>query len=73
MSRRLGRAARPSPYDGMLPGTVRAVDIARASGQPPPTDEQVAVIEAPPGPVLVVAGAGTGKTEPLAASNCHRG
>lgn len=34
---------------------------------PPPTAEQAAVIAAPPGPTLVVAGAGAGKTETMAA------
>ncbi len=34
---------------------------------PPPTEEQVAVVEAPLGPALVVAGAGSGKTETMAA------
>jgi DNA helicase-2/ATP-dependent DNA helicase PcrA len=65
MSPRTG--ARPTPYDVMLPGTIGAADIARAIGQHPPTEEQVAVIEAAPGPVLVVAGAGSGKTETMAA------
>ncbi len=41
--------------------------IATALGQPPPTPEQVAVIEAPPRPTLVIAGAGSGKTETMAA------
>ncbi|MGV9613360.1 ATP-dependent helicase [Nocardia xishanensis] len=41
--------------------------IAEALGLPPPTDEQAAVIAAPPGPTLVVAGAGAGKTETMAA------
>ena len=36
---------------------VSAKDIARALGQPEPTDEQVEVIEAPLSPLLVVAGA----------------
>ncbi|MET0811892.1 MAG: ATP-dependent DNA helicase [Microbacterium sp.] len=40
--------------------------IAAALGQFPPTDEQVAVIEAPLAPALVVAGAGSGKTETMA-------
>ncbi|HEY9315230.1 ATP-dependent DNA helicase [Williamsia sp.] len=40
--------------------------LAGALGQPPPTDEQVEVIEAPSEPVLVVAGAGAGKTETMA-------
>ncbi|MET0304415.1 MAG: ATP-dependent helicase, partial [Microbacteriaceae bacterium] len=41
--------------------------IAAALGQFAPTDEQVAVIEAPLSPALVVAGAGSGKTETMAA------
>ncbi|MEL7975742.1 ATP-dependent DNA helicase [Isoptericola sp. F-RaC21] len=44
-----------------------ARDIAELLGRPSPTDEQVAVIEAPLEPVLVVAGAGSGKTETMAA------
>lgn len=44
-----------------------AHDIATALGMPPPTAEQAAVIEAGPGPLLVVAGAGSGKTETMAA------
>ncbi len=58
---------RGAPLGQMFPGLVGAADIARAIGQHPPTPEQVAVIEAPPGPVLVVAGAGSGKTETMAA------
>lgn len=41
--------------------------LAEALGLPAPTDEQAAVIAAPPGPTLVVAGAGAGKTETMAA------
>ncbi|MGF6883549.1 DNA helicase-2/ATP-dependent DNA helicase PcrA [Nocardia sp. GAS34] len=41
--------------------------LTEALGLPPPTDEQAAVISAPPGPTLVVAGAGAGKTETMAA------
>ncbi|HET7399606.1 MAG TPA: ATP-dependent DNA helicase [Intrasporangium sp.] len=44
-----------------------ALDIARALGKPAPTAEQQAVIEAGPRPLLVVAGAGSGKTETMAA------
>lgn len=40
--------------------------IAAALGQFPPTPEQTAVIEAPLEPALVVAGAGSGKTETMA-------
>nr|WP_242608031.1 ATP-dependent DNA helicase [Xylanibacterium ulmi] len=41
--------------------------MARLIGRHEPTDEQVAVIEAPLTPTLVVAGAGSGKTETMAA------
>ncbi len=41
--------------------------LAEALGLPPPTAEQAAVIAAPPEPTLVVAGAGAGKTETMAA------
>jgi DNA helicase-2/ATP-dependent DNA helicase PcrA len=44
-----------------------AVRIADLLGKHPPTPEQVAVIEAPLHPSLVVAGAGSGKTETMAA------
>ncbi len=43
-----------------------ALEIAEALGAPPPTEEQRAVIEAPLEPALVVAGAGSGKTETMA-------
>ncbi|GAA4625264.1 ATP-dependent helicase [Cellulomonas oligotrophica] len=43
-----------------------AVQIAQLLGQHPPTDEQRQVIEAPLAPSLVVAGAGSGKTETMA-------
>ncbi len=41
--------------------------LATALGLPPPTAEQAAVIAAPARPALVVAGAGAGKTETMAA------
>ncbi|WP_315097860.1 ATP-dependent DNA helicase [uncultured Cellulomonas sp.] len=44
-----------------------AAQIAALVGQPPPTPEQRIVIEAPLEPSLVVAGAGSGKTETMAA------
>ena len=45
-----------------------ATELARAAGSShPPTPEQIAVIEAPLRPMLVVAGAGSGKTETMAA------
>ena len=40
---------------------------ARLLGLPAPTAEQAAVIEAPLGPAVVIAGAGSGKTETMAA------
>jgi DNA helicase-2/ATP-dependent DNA helicase PcrA len=40
--------------------------LATALGLPRPTDDQAAVIEAPPAPALVIAGAGSGKTETMA-------
>ncbi|WP_432564258.1 ATP-dependent helicase [Kineococcus sp. SYSU DK003] len=42
-----------------------ALQIAERLGRPSPTPEQVAVIEAPVEPMLVVAGAGSGKTETM--------
>ena len=42
-----------------------ALEVAAALGQPPPTTAQQRVIEAPPTPALVVAGAGSGKTETM--------
>lgn len=44
-----------------------ARDIAGLLRRDPPTDEQVAVIESPLRPALVVAGAGSGKTETMSA------
>lgn len=44
-----------------------ATQIAVLVGQPDPTPEQRRIIEAPLGPSLVVAGAGSGKTETMAA------
>lgn len=45
---------------------IGADEIAARMGLHPPTDEQRAVIQAPLGPALVVAGAGSGKTETMA-------
>jgi DNA helicase-2/ATP-dependent DNA helicase PcrA len=44
---------------------ISATDIAAALGLPSPTPAQQRVIEAPPEPALVVAGAGSGKTETM--------
>lgn len=49
-----------------MTGLLPAATIAAALGQFPPTAEQTAVIEAPLVPALVVAGAGSGKTETMA-------
>src|SRR5665811_224342 len=63
----LSGAAR-GPGDLMLVHPMRhsARSIAVALGSPPPTAEQLAVIQAPMRPLLVVAGAGSGKTETMA-------
>lgn len=45
---------------------ISAARLAALMERPAPTPEQTAVIEAPPGPMLVVAGAGSGKTETMA-------
>jgi DNA helicase II / ATP-dependent DNA helicase PcrA len=44
-----------------------ARELASALGLHPPTDEQAAVIESPLAPAVVIAGAGSGKTETTAA------
>ena len=52
--------------DGWGPGHgIAATDISAALGLPTPTLAQQRVIEAPPTPALVVAGAGSGKTETM--------
>ncbi len=45
----------------------RPAELASALGLFEPTAEQAAVIAAPPGPLVVIAGAGAGKTETMAA------
>ncbi|MDR2999180.1 MAG: DEAD/DEAH box helicase, partial [Microbacterium sp.] len=47
------------------PLEISATDVAAALGLPSPTAAQQRVIEAPPTPALVVAGAGSGKTETM--------
>src|SRR5258705_3206966 len=42
-------------------------ELSSALGLFAPTEEQTAVIAAPPGPLVVIAGAGAGKTETMAA------
>ncbi|MEV6231768.1 UvrD-helicase domain-containing protein [Saccharopolyspora shandongensis] len=49
------------------PAAISPHRIAQALGLHPPTPEQAAVIAAPAEPALVVAGAGAGKTETMAA------
>jgi len=46
---------------------ISSTELAFSLGLPAPTREQIAVIEAPLAPGLVVAGAGSGKTETMAA------
>jgi DNA helicase-2/ATP-dependent DNA helicase PcrA len=47
--------------------SLRAAELSRLLGLPSPTDEQAAVIESPLEPAVVIAGAGSGKTETMAA------
>src|SRR4051794_12604843 len=49
------------------PPVLEPAVLSRALGLPPPTPEQAAVIAAPSRSALVVAGAGAGKTETMAA------
>lgn len=50
------------------PMLLSALEVAQILGlEHPPTPEQVAIIESPRSPALVVAGAGSGKTETMAA------
>jgi DNA helicase II / ATP-dependent DNA helicase PcrA len=49
----------------MARNLLSAKEIAAELGQPEPTAQQVDVIEAPMSPLLVVAGAGSGKTETM--------
>jgi DNA helicase-2/ATP-dependent DNA helicase PcrA len=50
----------------VLTARLSALEVAARLELPPPTREQQAVIEAPLEPALVVAGAGSGKTETMA-------
>src|SRR3954468_12660632 len=72
-SRSRGRSS-PTRRRGAHPGrpmtspAIGAVELSKLLGlDHPPTDEQAAVIEAPLGPAVVIAGAGSGKTETMAA------
>ena len=51
----------------VVPSLISPSQLARALGLPQPTEEQAAVIAAAADPALVVAGAGAGKTETMAA------
>ena len=65
-----GDPLRPAPPRSRSPrAAVRysPTELASALGVLPPTAEQAAVIAAPPGPLVVIAGAGAGKTETMAA------
>ena len=61
-----GSAATAILAPTLAPARLSAATIAAALGQFPPTVEQAAVIESPLSPALVVAGAGSGKTETMA-------
>ncbi|MBB5956119.1 DNA helicase-2/ATP-dependent DNA helicase PcrA [Saccharothrix tamanrassetensis] len=52
---------------GELSRLASPFEVAEALGLPKPTPEQAAVVAAPTAPALVVAGAGAGKTETMAA------
>ena len=54
------------PAPGAPAARYSAAQLAALLEQPPPTAEQTSVIEAPLAPMLVVAGAGSGKTETMA-------
>ncbi|MGB3732415.1 ATP-dependent helicase [Microbacterium sp.] len=56
----------PGPLEWPGPSAISAETIALALGLPVPTEAQQRVIQAPPRPALVVAGAGSGKTETMA-------
>ena len=49
------------------PRMIGARELARLLGQPDPTPQQVTAIESPLQPAVVIAGAGSGKTETMAA------
>src|SRR5580693_4250379 len=61
------RVSRQASSVTPVPAGYSPAELARALGVFPPTAEQAAVIAAPPGPLVVIAGAGAGKTETMAA------
>ena len=54
------------PLPTPAPRRIGALELATLLDMPAPTEEQVEVIEAGPGPAVVIAGAGSGKTETMA-------
>ncbi len=47
--------------------SISAAELAKLLNAPEPTDEQAAIIESPQQPAVIIAGAGSGKTETMAA------
>ncbi|NES28662.1 AAA family ATPase [Micromonospora terminaliae] len=62
-----GATATPTPRTADAGPRYTPVELARLLRLPAPTREQAAIIAAPVEPLLVVAGAGSGKTETMAA------
>ncbi|WP_433387520.1 ATP-dependent helicase [Micromonospora sp. KLBMP9576] len=60
-------SATPAPRAATVGPRYTPVELAKLLGLPVPTREQAAIIAAPVEPLLVVAGAGSGKTETMAA------
>ena len=56
-----------APPSSASPPLISAVSLAGRLGLPPPTEQQAAVIESGLEPAVVIAGAGSGKTETMAA------
>jgi ATP-dependent DNA helicase UvrD/PcrA len=56
-----------APRPRTTPSRYHPAEVARLLGMFPPTEEQAAIIQAPLEPAVVIAGAGSGKTETMAA------